>query len=170
MKMTYLIGMFVFLLLIMTTNMKDQGYELYEVLNTTSQLENHLVQLPKNFEYTNPFQENFTFEQGVYNFIHAMMYSILIQTLTIIGATIQWSWDFVSLEILLSILRSFLIICFLWIGVKLFVPFIATYILVGDFYKEKKNIELKWYWKVFVTMCIWSFIIGLIVLLVLFGV
>lgn len=144
----------------MTSVYKDNDGELEDINEKLQGVEESFFNI--SIYYTSPFEENFTFDKATSNIIHGFFYSTVVYSLTLIGAGINWSWDYLSTESLSKILIFLTWILILWIISKLFLPIAASYIFVGELFEEKWNIKLKWYYKILIVTLFWFISLGLI--------
>lgn len=164
--MRFAIPIFIMVMVLFTTSMyKESGGTQQEMnalmYNTTETVMNITNDIP----FKNPFNATLTPGDYVINFAHAILYTVLVQFLTFMGMAVNVFWEKLSSEFFANIMRLGLVVFICWIISLLFKPILATYVLISDVCEEK-NLRIKWYLRILLTMIVWIVIAMLIVMLV----
>lgn len=146
--------MFVLFILICTSQAKMNGMTQEETNLVYNPIQNITFELMDSISYTNPYNKDFSFEDAILNLVNVILYDLSVTLNTIIGASVNLSWDYLNYDSLVLAMKLLIFMGIIWAISKLFVPVIATYILIDDLCKEK-GYNLEWYSIAGLTFILW---------------
>ena len=86
-----------FTILFVTVVYKDNGGSLENLNDNIRPVEEVLFNLTSDsINYTSPFDEKLTIEDVITNVIHGIIYSVSVNMMTVLGGSINLSWDCLS--------------------------------------------------------------------------
>lgn len=145
---------------------KDGGGSLEDINEDLKPIEEVLFNITSDtIPYTSPMNTNISIDKIIYNIVHSIIYSTSVNVMTCLGGSINILWDYLSKDLLLKVLNFMMWIIVIWIISKMFLPVVASYIFIGELIEEKWNVKLAWYYKILLTILLWSMVFGFIALI-----
>lgn len=118
-----------------------------------------------NVPHTNPYNENITLNNSVYNIIHYTLYAGFGILHTTLGTITNLTWDYITIDNINFLIDILLIILVIWIISKGFTPVGIVYVALEDWHKEKNKKYKPWLLlltSILIILALFALIIGLI--------
>lgn len=148
-----------------TVASKEHGATLDNMYSNLTKVQTALFNLTSNtLTYSNPYTENFTVTDFVYNTIHGAMYTAIVDINTLLGISINWFYYHANLVQMVFILKLIVFLVVAWILIRSFVPVGAIYIFYEEWLEKKKLNVNKW---LILTLATITWFLGLILLFIL---
>lgn len=150
---------------LLTTSLKEQERSLDNITYSMQRVQETLFNLTSDeINYRNPYSNNFTMTDFMFNTLHGVLYSIFVELNTMLGISVVWFYNNVEFMQMKFIIKLILFLGIAWIFSKSAIPIGTVYVFYEDLFEQKKK-KIKKYWILLLAILTWLIILGIIALI-----
>jgi len=151
---------------LLTTLTREQGISLDNITSRLSGIQDTMFNITSNdIEYRNPYADNFTLNDFIFNTVHGAAYSIFVEINTLLGISVVWFYNNVEFVQMVFIMKLLTFLVIAWVLSRSVIPVGAFYVFYEDLFEQRKK-KIKKLWILLFAIATWLVILGLLLILI----